>query len=253
MTKLSVFNVLILLRSTAVLKPESINSYLRRDICLDMPLLRTRNYSVASIGRRSSAPDGLGTGQEVDIMVKVHPNGRFSNVFLNDSATSAALKYRIVDSISGPQVRRKHLAPFVIVATGAGFGPVRCLLQWRIAIARDSLAAGKCFQPRGSGISLFLGLKEPDLQLVVDVLKEAISVNLIDMLDIVLSNPEKRRVHDNLSLAAQHIKSKVIRRKGMVFVCASGAAAKGTKSMFESILGGSVGEVLSGRYIEEVF
>jgi len=39
----------------------------------------------------------------------------------------------------------------------------------------------------------------------------------------------------------------------MVFVCASGAAAEGAKSMFESILGGTVGEVLGGRYIEEVF
>ncbi len=44
-----------------------------------------------------------------------------------------------------------------------------------------------------------------------------------------------------------------LRRKGMVFVCASGAAAEGAKSMFESILGGTVGEVLGGRYIEEVF
>lgn len=39
----------------------------------------------------------------------------------------------------------------------------------------------------------------------------------------------------------------------MVFVCASGAAAEGAKSMFESILGGTVGEALGGRYIEEVF
>ncbi|KAK4697678.1 hypothetical protein P7C71_g445, partial [Lecanoromycetidae sp. Uapishka_2] len=193
------------------------------------------------------------TKYEVDIMVKVYPGGRFSDTFLNDCASPAALKYRIVDSVSGPQLRRNHMAPSVIVATGAGFGPVRCLLQWRVATIRKTFAARQQSHPWGSGISLFLGLKECDLQLVVDVLNEAMSVNLIDRLDIVLSNPEKRRVYDHLTFAAQHIRDKILSRRGMIFICAGGLAAEGAKRMFERILGGHVEAALGERYVEEVY
>lgn len=252
-SELSVLSVLVLLRMTAVLKRRRGNRHLQRDLCLDMPPLRPRTYSLASFRRRSCALDALGTGQEVDIMVKVHPRGRFSDTFLKNTSMPAALRYRIVDSISGPRLRKNHLRPFVIVATGAGFGPVRCLLQWRIATAREALAAGRPFRPWGSGISLFLGLKERDLHLVVDVLNEAMSVNLVDRLEIVLSNPERRRVYDNLPFAVQHVKNKILRKHGVVFVCASGAAAKGSKRMFEMLLAGTVADVLGERYVEEVF
>ena len=44
-----------------------------------------------------------------------------------------------------------------------------------------------------------------------------------------------------------------MKKQGMVFVCASGAAAKGTKSIFEKVLGGDVEKTLGERYVEEVF
>lgn len=186
-------------------------------------------------------------------MVKVLPDGRFSDTFMNDVTIPASLKCRIVDSPSGATIRKNHMRPFVIVATGAGFGPIRCLLQWRIGIIRDALAKGHPLPTPASGFSLFLGLKPSDVELIVDVLNEAMAVNLIDVLDIVLSNPAKHRVYDDLRRFSQHFRRKLFKREGVVFVCTNKAAAVATKGMFEGILGGRVGEMLGERYVKEVF
>ena len=228
-----------------------------RDMCQNMPLLHTRTYSIASSQHYSSSYNRANTSTkcEVDIMVKVLPGGRFSDTFIKDCTLPAPLRYRIVDSPSGNILRKHHLRPFIIVATGAGFGPVRCLLQWRIAIIRDALAAGHPLprQGAGAGITLFLGLKPSDRELVVDVLNEAMSVNLVDMLDVVLSNPTKRRVYDDLQRSPQRVRDKLFKQEAMVFVCTNKDAAMATKSTFESILGGCVGEMLGERYVEEVY
>ena len=227
-----------------------------RDMCEAMSLLHTRTYSIASSPHyRSSRTRANGSaGRELDIMVKSIPGGRFSDTFMKESTIPASLRYRIVDSPSGATIRKHHLRPFVIVATGAGFGPVRCLLQWRISIIRDALATGQQSLPgRGSKISLFLGLKPPDVQLTLDVLNEAMALNLIDVLDIVLSNATKCRVYESLLRCPQCLRDKLLRRQGMAFVCTNRAAALATKGVFESVLGGCVGEMLGERYVEEVF
>ncbi len=249
LAKLPMLEVLELLRERIAPSQD-----LRRKICVDMPLLRTRTYSVASSNCYLSRLNGTAVAQassrRIDIMVKVLPRGRFSDTFLNDSGIPASLKYRMVDSVCGPILRKNATSPFVIIATGAGFGPVRCLLQWRIAAA---IAAGQTIPPLRGGISLFLGLKECDLDITVDVLNEAMALNLLDVLDIVVSNPEKHRVYDNIPRYARQVKDKVLARQGMVFVCSSRAAAEGTKSTFGSVLGGSVEEMLGERYVEEIF
>jgi sulfite reductase alpha subunit-like flavoprotein len=228
---------------------------LQRDICLDMSLLTVKTYSIASSlsyasDRKGTAP---ATGNKVDIMVKINQDGRFSDTFLNDFPTPAPLKYRFVDSRAGPRLRENYLATFVIVATGAGFGSVRCLLQWRIATTSGTPAAGQRRPSQGTGISLFLGLKESDVALTTDVLEEAKSLGIIDTLNIVLSNPEKRRVYDELPQYDKEIRSKLMKKQGFVFVCAGAAAAQGTKAVFEIILGGDVKNILGERYVEEVF
>ena len=227
---------------------------LRRRICLDMPLLRTRTYSLASsshyLSRLGRATGTCASSNTVDIMVKSLPGGRFSDTFLHDSAIPSTLKYRIVDSVCGPLLRKNYLSPFVIVATGAGFGPVRCLLQWRIAAA---VAAGQTRPPLRRGFSLFLGLKESDLDLTLDVLNQAMALDLVDVLDIVISNPEKRRVYDNIPRHARQVRDKLLVSKGMVFVCSGESAAEGTRRMMETVLGGGVKELLKERYVEEVF
>ena len=256
LSQLSVQKVLERLHSSLVQMSDRQRCEFIHDLCQDMPLLHTRTYSIASSWHYSSSCDRVNprTGRQVDIMVKVFPRGRFSHTFVKDSLyRKASLRYRIVDSPSGSILRKNHLRSFIVVATGAGFGPVRCLLQWRISTIRDALAMGQPLPSQGSKISLFLGLKLPDLQLIVDVLNEAMSLNLIDMLDIVFSNPAKRRVYHSLRRSPRHLRKKLFQQEGMAFICTNQVAAKATKSTFSDILGGPVGEMLRERYVEEVF
>ena len=253
--KLSVLNLLELLQSSIIQMGDAQRNGFIQDLCRVMPLFHTRTYSLASSQHYPSRRDRVheSTGREVDIMVKVLIGGRFSQTFLQDATIPASLRYRIVDSPSGATLRKHHLKPFIAVATGAGFGPVRALLHWRMGIVRDNLAAGRPLPSRGSGVSLFLGLKPSDVELTVEVLNEAMALNLIDMLDIVVSNPLKRRVYDDLRRSPQHVRSKLVKKGGVAFVCTNQAAAVHTKGVFEHIFGEPVGEMLGERYVEEVF
>ena len=143
--KVSVLEVLERIIDTGFTQDDRAFDYcLQRDVCLDMPLLQVKTYSVALSPSYASNCKGTAavTGNRLDIMVKVNQDGRFSDTFLNNFAAPAPLKCRFVDSRARPQLRENYLAPFVIVATGAGFGPVRCLLQQRIATTGGALAAG---------------------------------------------------------------------------------------------------------------
>ena len=226
----------------------------QRTICLDMPLLRTRTYSLASSPTYvSTLKKSIGlnrTMSKTAIMVKNIPRGRFSSTFIDDSPLPAKFKYRIVDSKCGPLLRSKYLEPLVIVATGAGFGPVRALLQWRIAAA---VAAGQTVHPLKRGVTLLLGIKECDLRLTLEVLNEALALDLIDVLDIVISNPEKRRVYDTIPFYARLIRHKVVKRNGLIFACTNTMAAEATKRAFEETLGSVAMKELGDRYVEEVF
>ena len=258
LSKVSVQKVLEHLHSSIVQMSDVQRCEFIHDLFQDMPLLHTRTYSLASSQHYTPSRHrtNVSTGREIDIMVKVTPGGRFSDIFLNDWTPPAPLRCRIVDSPCGALLRQNHQKPFVVVATGAGFGPVRSLLQWRIAIVRDGLAAGRpplLPRHRGSGISLFLGLKPADMESILDVLNEAMALNLIDVLDIVLSNPAKRRIYDDLRRSASQMRHKLFKREGMVFVCTNKAAATNTKRMFENIFGGRMSEMLGERYVEEVF
>ena len=272
LSKLSVLDVLerLYAQAPSLLFAEADSDHdMRRRICLDMPILRTRTYSLASSHTYNSrlnkslttTPATTTTKVQdedlkiVSIMVKTLPSGRFSSTFLNDHTPllPANLKYRIVDSICGPQLRKNHLclAPFVIVATGAGFGPVRALLQWRIATA---VAAGRTSPPLKRGVSLFLGLKECDFDLTVDVLNEALALDLIDLLVVVVSNPEKRRVYDEISSHKGLVREKLLKGRGMVFVCTNRAAAVSTKEAVRKALDDDEEmQKLGKRYVEEVF
>ncbi|MCJ1257547.1 hypothetical protein MMC24_005373 [Lignoscripta atroalba] len=275
LTKSSVLNVLERLHKNGILPYPRADIDLQIDMCLDMPLLQPRTFSVASSPRYLSglkAREEEDPSNKVDIMIKVRQSGRFSDIFLNDSSKPASLKYRFVDSLAGDKLRQHHhlLAPLIIVATGAGFGPVRCLLQQRIATAKAASAAGGPSPPqRISKISLFLGLHPTDLPLTTDLLNEAAALNIIDMLSIVPSNNHKVRVYEKLCAdgVAQCLRAKVCDQRGVVFVCANRAAAEGTGRVFERLMvmgggggGGGGGDgrndvkgVLGERYVEEVF
>ncbi|MCJ1359909.1 MAG: hypothetical protein MMC33_009912 [Icmadophila ericetorum] len=245
---------------------------LRRQICLDMPLLHPRTFSVASSLSYLHNPSSLTTGAHekfgntVDLIVKVHPSGRFSSTYLTDSLRLSSTKIRFVDSISSkkllpspddvsnPSVSTK---PLIIVATGAGFAPVRSLFQSRVAAALNSDAyyGHRSSRYRTPHISIFLGLRPADFHLVTDVLAEAVALDLVDILSIVPSNPKQLRVYEKLLVngVRQELKRKLCAQGGRVLVCTMPMTAKETALRFNAVVGGDIKEMLGERYVEEVF
>ena len=240
---------------------------LRLDICLSMPLLHTRNYSIASslqylsqsraVIRPKASTTPAATkprtplpSTHLQILVKPQANGRFSSIFLHDCPANSVLKYRIVDAVCSPLLRQPASTPQVVVATGAGFAPVRCLLQRRIVAAqRGPVAQYQC------GISLFLGLRPADMPLVTDLLMEAAGAGVLDSLTIVPSNEDKVRVYDKLEDdgTREAVKRKLVDDGGRVFVCAGPQAAKATKEAIGRVIGVDVDKGLGSRWVEEVF
>ena len=262
LSKLPVLDVLELLHDHKILTRAQSNNHLQDEICLAMPILHARHYSVASSlrylsslrGEKETRAGWPGSNQ-VDIVVKVREGGRFSDVFLSNAWVPALLKVSFVDSKYGEELQQDSLVPYVVVATGAGFGPVRCMLQQRIAITREAVQAGRSLPPRSAGVSLFLGLRPGDVRLTTDVLNEAAAYNLIDTLAMVPSNADKIRVYDKLAAdsVAPHLRAKLLGQRGLVYVCANSAAAKATAATFEAVLGGTIESKLGDRYMEEVF
>ncbi|KAF9462533.1 nitric oxide synthase [Collybia nuda] len=260
LSKLSVLDALETLFHKGMVLRFPTDMDLVRKISFDMPLLRPRTYSVASSLRFLSERSPERVNNEVDIIVKVYQRGRFSDIFLRDVDTNpgqAILKFQFVESIAARRLKydTEKIVPLVAITTGAGFGPVRSLLQERISIVRNAVAAGKPLPPRKKGISLFVGLQRSDVALATDILVEAASLNIVDMFFMVPSNAEKVRVQDKMRMetVATELRKKLVAESGMVFVCTGPVAAKEIASTLENIVGGRAKKILGTRYIEEVF
>ena len=262
--RISVLQVLERLFDAKVFTGSEKDTDLQYDICLAMPMLHVRTYSIASslhflsINRTTGTSEKEKTCNQVDILVKVYQGGRFSETSLNDWKKQASLKVRFVDSTASDKIRKvakNLLVPLIIVATGAGFGPVRCLLQQRIAAIQDAASTSPPPPAQRSNISLFLGFRPNDVDLATDVLDQAAAMNLIDMLFIVPSNEAKVRAHDKIQTSGvlEQLTEKLLNQSGVVFVCTNQAAAHATASAFDSLVGGNAREVLGDRYLEEVF
>lgn len=226
-------------------------------VCLALPLLHPRTYSVASsLSYKSRSPLSVGkitprssppTNNHLDILVKPFPQGRFSQAFLSCSRPTP-LRYRLLPSTAGSLLRLPPTTPLIIIATGAGFAPVRCLLQRRIADIRASSSE------RSSSISLFLGLKPADIPLLSDILNETAAEGLMDSMAIVSSNGEKVRMYDKLLEEATKERLRMaVNKGGWVFVCTNPEAAKGTRAAFEEVLGNGGIDGMRERWIEEIF
>ena len=258
LSNLTVLETLELLAKTNLLSRFLTNPSLLQDIILSIPLLHTRTYSVASSLSPKPTPSSTSDTNTLDIMLKRIPNGRFSSTFLTDHFTSPAkLQYRIVDSVSGPRLRylsSQTDRPLIIVASGAGFGLVKCLLQSRIAAAARCAASAI---PAFAKMSLFLGFHPTDIPLVKPILDHAGELGLIDEMHLVESNPEKKRVQDLLVRGdvAGKLREKLLgQNEGWVFVCASEGVAKGTRRACQRVLGMDRNESFwEERYLEEVF
>ncbi|KAL8725039.1 MAG: hypothetical protein Q9166_007614 [cf. Caloplaca sp. 2 TL-2023] len=240
-----------------------------KSICLALPLLQPRTYSLASslsnFGpstnskpcQNSTTPSTRPTNR-LDILVKPLANGRFSQAFLS-TPYPCRLRYRLLPSSAASLLTMPSAAPLIIVATGAGFAPVRCLLQRRIAASRMPNSIDHAGE---RNISLFLGLKAADVQLVSDILNEAAAADVLGSMSIVSSNDgvedgRKVRVYDRLleEGTRERLKDMVVERKGWVFVCTNPEAARCTREAFEEVLAGEGGGIsgIGERWVEEVF
>ena len=223
-----------------------------RGILMDIPLLHPRTYSIASSHRYQYSLTGGQNDASTNctrIMVKRISDGRFSDVFLRETA---AMRYRIVDSIAGPTIRQRRRSSWIIVATGAGFGPVRCILESRIMDMRSIQDQN---EPAIGRLSTFLGLHPTDVPLTVEPLDEARALGIIDMIEIVQSNEKKHRIQSKLQQGyiASHIETKVKEQGAQIFVCANSEAAKSIKEAIGRILGPDSEPLMDQRYIEEIF
>lgn len=227
---------------------------LTKSITLAFPLLHPRTYSLASSASYASPPHRSRpvsiTPNHLEILVKPLSLGRFSNTFLSSPAPTS-LRYRLLPSAASSLLTFLPSTPLIIVATGAGFAPVRCLLQRRIAACRTPSSSSA----EQSGISLFLGLKQADVPLLSGILNEAAAAGVLESMSIVSSNEEKVRVYDRLLEEGTREKArrKIIEEKGYVFLCTNPEAARGTREAFEEVFGKGVVQGLGKRWIEEVF
>ncbi|KAI4203856.1 MAG: hypothetical protein LQ348_001377, partial [Seirophora lacunosa] len=122
-------------------------------IILALPALHPRTYSIASSlfypsTSRTATPC---TNNHLDVLVKALPSGRFSRTFLSSSLPSP-LRYKLLPSSATSLLTIAPTTPVIVIATGAGFAPVRSLLQRRLANPHN----------HDNAIALFLGLKPFD-------------------------------------------------------------------------------------------
>lgn len=236
-----------------------VEAALTSSICFALPLLHPRTYSIASSASYSASlnssivPQHLKTAprrqHHLDILVKPFSTGRFSHTALS-SPLPNRLCYRILPSSAASLLTTAPSTPLVIIATGAGFAPVRCLLQRFIAASRSSSTKNQ------RSICLFLGLKPADVHLFSDTLNEAAASGVLERLSIVSSNDERVRIYDRLGEeGTRHkIKDMVVEKKGWVFVCTNLEAAKSTRMVLGEVLKEEGGvEAVEDRLIEEIF
>ncbi|GMG37971.1 unnamed protein product [Aspergillus oryzae] len=222
---------------------QQITDDLRMKVCLDMPLLRPRSFSVASSAKY------VGKGL-VEIMVRLHKGGRFSDKFLSAIAPGDSIKYAPVTIVPGQDLisSQKHL---IAICTGTGFAPVRSLLQQKIQVLMEAESQGMDFVFQSPPISIFVGFKAHDEALFEETLAVAERYGLIDMLFRVPSNKQKRRVQHYVEENKESVLAKI--RDGSIYVCGAKAMVNDMAAKLSDMIGGDVRQSLGRRYVEEIF
>ena len=231
-------------------------------VLLALPPLHPRTYSIASSLSYPTTPSPKATvdkpSNQLTILTKPLPTGRFSHTFLATSVPRVPLRYRLLPSPPAEKLLTiPPTTPLIIIATGAGFAPVQCYLQRRIAASHSSQPPDP--NENKQSISLFLGLKPADISLFAPILNEAAAIpHLLSQLCIVPSNTDGVRVYDRIleEGTREKMREMVVEKRGWVFVCTGIDAAKGTRRSFENLLegGGGVEEMeREGRWVEEVY
>ena len=221
-----------------------ISDDLRLQICLDMPLLRPRTFSVASSA--SYFPGKI----RAQLLVKVHPHGRFSDCFLSQLPRNGTLRFSLVSKIPGQELISLRDQPLIALTTGTGFAPIRSLLQQRLSIAQAAAEKNMTNPFALSPISLFVGLQPRDCHVLTDIVGDATRLGLLDVLCLVPSNAQKLRMQD-LFCGSASMPKKL--ETGFVYVCGNAVMVKSVLVTLDRIMGGDAKSLLGHRYIEEIF
>ncbi|KAI4093983.1 MAG: hypothetical protein L6R37_007320 [Teloschistes peruensis] len=227
-------------------------------ILLSLPLLHPRTYSIASSLSHTTLPtphphppsQNEKTNNHLDILVKPLPHGRFSQLFLSSAPPTLSLRYRLLPSAASRLLTLPPTTPLVVVATGAGFAPVRCLLQRCIALASSSTPQ-QTRQNEKPNIFLHIGLKPTDLPLFAPTLNDAAATGVLTSLSITPSNDAKMRVQDRL--VERGVKEMVKEKGAWVFVCSGVDCARGVREVLGCAEEEGVVEGIGERWVEEVF
>lgn len=225
--------------------PDGISVALHRAIILSMRLLNPRTFSIASAAPLLEVDRSqMRRLNHIDIMVKIIPDGLFSDKFLSRCPLPSAL---LVHTIEAACTEKLELwngeVPLIAIVTGAGFGPVRALLQRHTS----SILAHK--------ISVFVGVKTCDVSLISDVLHNASARGMVDLVELVPSNEQKLRVQDRLLDVAvrEAMKTKIVDEGAMVFICTGQKHATEIIERLDVVVGGDVRELFGERLILEVY
>lgn len=221
-----------------------------------LPSRRSRTFSTASSQLYWNLQN---MGNVLELTLQTHARGLVTDHFVSRARRGDRLYVRIRNGPGAHLVNEKKT--LVAFTTGSGIAPLRGLLQARCAIAADRPGGGSRSSKagatrRGDPISLFLGFRPGDAQVIAETTREALALGLVDMLHLTPSNPERKRAQDKLfeKGVAGQIRTKIRDEGASVFVCASKEAADDFARNLEAIVGvRSIRETLGERWVEEVY
>ncbi|PFH62310.1 hypothetical protein XA68_14170 [Ophiocordyceps unilateralis] len=214
------------------------------DFMLALPIRRSRTFSTASSQLYWSTQN---MGNVLELALKRHPGGLITDQFLSRARRGDRLFVRVRN---GPGA---HLVdddkPLIAFTIGSGIAPLRGLLQARSSIASDRMAEGT-----RNSVSLFLGFKPGDKDIINEATSEARELGLVEILRQTPSNPARDRAQDKVFAHSEEIIRKVRDEGASVFVCASKDAADEFAKNMEAIIGvRSIRQALGDRWVEEVY
>jgi sulfite reductase alpha subunit-like flavoprotein len=142
----------------------------------------------------------------------------------------------------------------IAFALGSGLAPIRALLQHRVWAAKKAVSNSADDSSAIGKVTLFAGHKHEDTALVAEIIGEAITLRLFDILSITPSNPNKQRAQDKMfSHGVPQQLVQQIKSGAFVFACGNPAAVEEFRENLNGMMGCDVRKALAEKYIEEVY
>jgi sulfite reductase alpha subunit-like flavoprotein len=221
------------------------NSIATESLLKAMPLKTPRMYSAASSQERLRDCD---TGDLLELLIQHRKGGAVSD-FLETAQPGACIQLRTNPLDEEIEIN----TPVICFATGSGLAPVLSLLRHRLASTSRPRATGNL--TIAGPITLILGFRASDSPIIGEVLREAITCGVIDILLLTPSNDCKVRAQDRIfeDSVRYRIDKKLKHDNASVFVCALPEAADGFARNLSALVGCDIQDSLGDKYIEQVY